>query len=218
MPEISVNTPSIGTKAYFTFIDPINTFLKSKFNLDSLTVKLKVISVISMKDMIRNDLRDPFTDLYSASGISEVEYKKDLIDNVPIVSFSFRDLQGIERFIRSPLNYISSISSLSDIEYINKLLVLDLNKLPQDLDTTIFFNDLTDFIESRLGITPEIKEVNIGDVELVDTLEHNTRETIRTNIINVYKTLSIQLEEANMRYDQILIRLNTLGIVLGEGV
>ena len=51
---------------------------------------------------------------------------------------------------------------------------------------------------------------------MLDTLEHTTRETIRTNTITVYKTLAIQLQEANLKYDHVLDRINTLGIVLGE--
>jgi len=214
MPEITVNIPSVGLEAYFTFKDPINIYLKNKFNLDSLTTKLKIISIISMKDMIRNDLRDPYTELYVPANISEVEYKKDLLDNVPIVSFSFRNIDGIEKFIRSPLNYIDSISNITNVEYLNKLLVIDLNKLPKDVDTTIFFTDLSDFIESRLGLVPSIKEVNIGDVELVSQTEHETRETIRANMITVYKTLSVQLQEITLKHDQLLNRLQTMGIVL----
>lgn len=216
MQEVTVNAPSVGTEAYFTFKEPVNTFLKNKYNLDSLTVKLKVVSIISMKDMIRNDLRDPYTEIYLNCGLSEVDYKKDLLDDVPIVSFSFKDSEGIERFIRAPLNYISSISNVASIEYINKLIVIDLNKLPMSLDTTLFFNDLSDFIQTRLGITPSIKEVNIGDVELVDVEEHNIRETIRKNMVTVHKTLHVQLEEANIRYDGIMNRLQELGIVLGN--
>lgn len=213
--DVSIQIPSVGMISYFTFKEPINTYFKNKFNLDSLTVKLKVISLISMKDMIRNDLRDPFSEIYVPAGLDEVEYKKDLRDNVAIISFSFRDLAGIEKFARCPINYVESIADISNKEYINKMIVLDLNKLPSDLDTTIFFNDLADFIESRIGIVPAIKEVNIGDVEFVTPDEHNTRETVRTNMVTVHKTLSTQLQEANLRYDQILERLQELEISLG---
>jgi hypothetical protein len=95
------------------------------------------------------------------------------------------------------------------------MIVLDLNRMPSDLDTTIFFTDLADFIESRLGIVPAIKEVNIGDVEFVTTDEHITRETVRTNMVTVHKTLSTQLQEANLRYDQVIQRLQDLNITLG---
>ena len=215
MPDITINTPSVGLEAYFTFKDPISFYIKNKFNLNSLSMKLKVISVISMKDMARNDLRDPYTELYEPATIPEVEYKKDLIDNIPIVSFSYTDRLGVERYIRSPLNYVDTISSISNIEYNNKLIIIDLNKLPNELDTSIHFSDLSDFIESRLGIVPEIKEVSVGNAELVDTVENVTRETIRKNMVTVYKTLQIRLEEAELKHDQLLQRLTALGISLG---
>lgn len=215
MPDVTINTPNVGMEAYFTFKEPINTYFKNKFNLDSLTIKLKVISIISMKDMIRNDLRDPFSELYLPAGINEIEYKKDLRDDISIISFSFIDARGVQKFCRCPINYVESIANTSNKEYINKMIVLDLNRLPLEFDTSIFFNDLADFMESRLGIRPNIKEVNIGDVEFVTPEEHNIRETIRTNMITVHKTLSTQLEEANLRYDQILQRLQDLNISLG---
>lgn len=215
MPTITVQVPSINLQAYFTFKEPINTYLKNTYNLDSLTVKLRVISIISMRDMIRNDLRDPFSILYAPSAISEVDYKKDLRDNVPIVSFSFIDNSGVEKFVRAPLNYIASVSSITSKEYINKLILIDLNKLPVELDTTSYFTDLSDFIVNRTGITPIIKEVSIGNIELVTQDEHTLRETIRTNMITVFKTLSVQLTELGIKHNGLLARLQVLGIVLG---
>jgi len=215
MPDVTINVPSINTEAYFKFKEPINYYLRNKHNLNSLSMKLKVVSIVSMKDMIRNYLRDPYKEIYAPAGISEVEYKKDLLDNIPIVSFSYHDYKGVEKYILSPLNYIESISSVSNKEYINKLIVIDLNKLPKEFDTTIFFTDLADFIESRIGIRPEIKEVAVGKIELISQEEHEMRETIRTNMVTVHKTLKTQLEEANLRYDQVLQRLQVLGISLG---
>ncbi len=214
MPDITVSIPNVGMQAYFTFKDPVSYYIRNKFNLNTTAIKLKVISVISMKDTIRNDLRDPFTDLYSPAGISEVDYKQDLIDNVPVVSFSFRDSEGIERYVRSPLNYIERISSVSSIEYMNKLIVIDLNRLPKEVDTTLFFEDLKDFVMQRLGVVSEIKEVSVGETEMVDHTEHTTRETIRKNTATVHKTLQTQLQEAQLRSDQILLRLQELGITL----
>ena len=216
MPDVTINTPSVGLEAYFTFKDPINYYIRNKYNLNTLAIKLKVISIISMKDMIRSDLRDPFTELYDPAKIPEVEYKKDLIDNIPIISFSYRDRIGVERFIRSPLNYVDTMSNVANVEYVNKLLVLDLNRLPKELDTTIFFQDLADFVEARLGVAPQVKEVVVGEIDMVDTTEHETRETIRRNMITVHKTLHVRLEELQLDHDQVLERLADLGISLGS--
>lgn len=214
MPNITINAPSVGTEAYFTFKEPINYFIRNRFNVNTLAVKLKVISVISMRDMIRNDLRDPFTELYTPASIDEASYKKDLLDNIPIISFSYTDAKGIERYVRSPLNYIDSISSITNKEYINKLIVLDMNRLPSEYDLSAIFNDLASFVEGRTGIVPSIKEVSVGSVEFVDSTEHDTRETVRKNMVTVFKTLEIQLEEMTLKHDQLLSRLQTMGITL----
>lgn len=215
MPDITINTPSVGLEAYFTFKDPINYYIRNKYNLNSLAVKLKVISIIAMRDMIRNDLRDPFTELYDPAQIPEVEYKKDLIDNIPIISFSYKDRTGVERYVRSPLNYIDSMSNVTNKEYVNKLLVVDLNRLPKEIDTTVFFADLADFIESRMGVVPAIKEVSVGEVEMVDTNEHEIREAVRKNMVTVYKTQQVRLDELQLSHDQVLQRLRDMGISLG---
>jgi len=216
MPEITVNVPSLNLEAYFTFKEPVNTYFKNKYNLNSLNKKLKVISIITMKDMIRNDLKDPYTELYTVLGIiEEVEYKKDLNDNIPIISFSFRDDLGIERFLRCPLNYIESYTLISNIEYINKLIVLDLGMLPKNLDISMFYDDFKDYIETRLGVNSELKEVEIGNIELISENEHEIRETIRNNTKTVYKTCYTLYEEEKNKNTELLLRLQTLGISLG---
>ena len=216
MPEITINVPSLNLEAYFTFKEPVNTYFKNKYNLNSLNKKLKVISIITMKDMIRNDLKDPYTELYTVLGIiEEVEYKKDLNDNIPIISFSFRDDLGIERFLRCPLNYIESYTLISNIEYINKLIVLDLGMLPKNLDISMFYDDFKDYIETRLGINSELKEVEIGNIELISENEHEIRETIRNNTKTVYKTCYTLYEEEKNKNTELLLRLQTLGISLG---
>lgn len=213
--DVTVNVPSIGTEAYFTFKQPFNFYIKNKFNINTLSIKMKVISIISMRDMIRTDLRDPFTEIYEVAGLSEVDYKRDLTDNVYLISFSFKTCDGVERYVRLPLNYISEISQASTVEYINRVLMLDLGELPKDLDLSPVYNDIMDYVATRIGVAPDIKNVAIGDVTLLDHFEHETRETVRENNVEVHKTLSVELEEITLRHDELLNRLNTLGIVLG---
>lgn len=215
MPDVTIHQPSAGLEAYFTFKEPFNYYIKNRYNLSSLSIKLKVISIISMRDTIRSDLRDPFSEIYTPAGVDEVEFKKDLNDGIPIITFYYIDRNDIEQFIRVPLNYVDTISSISDIEYVNKLIVIDLNKLPIGLDLSVFFADLADFVETRVGVVPEVKEVSVGAVETVDSVEHETRETIRTNAVTVYKTLATQLAETTNSRDQILNRLAAMNIVLG---
>ena len=215
MPSVDIVVPSIGQEVLISLKEPFHTYVKNKHNLDSLTKKMTVVSVISMEDTIRNDLRDPFSDLYLNAGVGEVEYKKDLLNKIPIISFSFRDSLNVERFFRVPINYIAAIENTYNVEYINKLIVIDLNKLPTDVDTTAIFPELTDFIEERIGIKPDMKEVALGDIELIDDIEHGLRETVRKNMVTVNKTMAIQFQELQLKHNQLLERLSQLNIVLG---
>jgi hypothetical protein len=167
-----------------------------------------------MTDTIRSDLRDPYTTLYEPAGLSEVDYKVDLLDDVPVISFKFMDDAGVERYARCPLSYIEDISSPSSVEYMNRLIVMDLNQLPKDLDLSVFFDDLNDFVETRIGVTPVTKQIAVGEISLLDPEEHETRETIRGNLVSVYKTQAIKLQEISLAHSQLLNRLQELGISL----
>lgn len=213
--DVTINVPSVGTEAYFSFKEPYSLYIKNKFNINTLSIKLKVISIISMRDMIRVDLRDPFTEIYEPAGLSEVDYKRDLTDNIYLVSFSLKTCDGVERYFRLPLNYISEISNLSTVEYSDRILMIDLGHLPKSMNLDPLFADLSDFVATRVGVEPEIKDVSVGEVLMLDQFSHETRETVRQNTVTVHKTLAVQLEEITIKHDQLLNRLNTLGIVLG---
>lgn len=213
--ETTIAIPSVSTEAYFTFKDPYHTFIRNKFNINTLNIRLKVISVISMRDMIRTDLRDPFIEIYEPAGLGEVDYKRDLNNNVYLVSFSFKTSDGVERYVRVPLNYIASLSDSATVEYVNRILMLDLGYVPKNLDLTPLAADFIDFVASRVGVGPVIKDVSVGDVHLVTQDDHELRETIRSNTVTVHKTLSVQLEEKTILLDGLMNRLKTLGIVLG---
>ncbi|WP_396190565.1 hypothetical protein, partial [Flavobacterium sp.] len=77
------------------------------------------------------------------------------------------------------------------------------------------FEDLSDFIKTHLGVEPELKEVNIGETEIVSQVDHDTKETVRSNLVTVRKTLSVRLTEMTLKHDQILQRLSDLNISLG---
>lgn len=214
MPEVTVAVPSIGQICYVQFKEPMHTALTNKFNLPTLNIKVKVLSIMTMGDMIKYDHKDPFSNIYLPAGISELDYRNDLRNNVYIISFLYVDVYGAEQNIRSPLSYIQAFSDVSNIEYMNRLLVIDLNRLPVDIDLSLYFIDIADFIKTRIGTTPSVKEVSVGNVEFVDRVEHSTRETVRTNMVTVHKTLSTQLNEINLKHTEVMNRLQVLGISL----
>ena len=210
MAEITVALPELESSSYFTFKEPVAEYIVNKNNINVLTTRMKVVSIICMRDTIRTDLRDPFSDLYAPMGLNELEYKQDIKDNIPVITLAYTDRYGIEKFIRVPHNYIESISNKADIVYTNRMLVMDLGYLPENLDLSPILNDLKDYIIHRTGVSPEIADTCINEVEFVNQDQHDIRETIRSNNITVYKTLSTQLAEKSLAHDSLVVKLNSL--------
>lgn len=219
MAELTINLPSPGLEGVFHFKEPYGLYLRNQFGLVSNSIRMKVVSVISLKDNIRNDARDPFSELYSPLGISESDYKLDVVNGVPIISLSFLNDKDVERIFRVPASYIESIDDLSNVDYLNRFILIDLNKLPITLDTTVLFPDIRDKIINSLGIPDEniiIKEVSLGGVESISTEEHDMREVIRQGVITENQTLSARLTELELLYSSLVDRLDTIGIELWD--
>lgn len=213
---VNIATPSVGTLAYFTFKDPVAGYVKNSLGVDTKAVKLTVNSIVSIQAMIKSDLKDPFTEVYAKMGLDEVTYKQDLDNNIMIVTMGYTNQYNEIAYFRIPVSYIVSVSGVGDIEYLNKMLVIDCNYLPLNTEINVWIDELSDFIESRVGIRPSIKEVNIGNVINVDPVEHGFRETVRLNNRVVNKTAAVELEELRLKYTQLTTRLRDLNIVLGD--
>lgn len=205
--------PNLGLTGYFSFKEPFATYIKNKLNLDTYNKKLTVVSVISIKDMTLTDLRNPFVDIYTPAGASEADYSKDLENNTPIISFQVTNTNTI---FRVPFTYVIGLLDVSNVEYINKLIVIDLGKVPTSLDTTVYFTELLKFIYDHLGVNAQAKEVAMGNPVYITQEEHDTREAIRQNAPSIYQTSSLQLAQLQLKYNELVNRLNQLGIILGE--
>ena len=215
MPDITVSPPAIGLEAYFVFKDPVLAFMKNKLNTAEATLRLKVIGINNLKSMIEAELRDPYIDAYNPMGISNYDYKKDVLNGVPLYLFEHTSLAGKVTYLKSPLTYIADYSLTSDIIYANKLLMLDLGKLPDLFNTTTVFNDLSDLVFDRLGVRPDIREVSVGAPETITREDHDIRESVRINSISVVKSNATLLAETRHKYQQLTERLSDLGISLG---
>lgn len=214
MPSITVSPPSIGLEAYFSFKEPVLSFIQSKLNTNETSIKLKVIGVNNLRGLLEAELRDPFVDTYNPMGITVEEYKADVLNDVPLFVLSYRGIDGKPIYVKAPLNYISEYSNTLDILYTNRLIVMDMNKLPSTLDTVVLFDELSDMVFDRFGVRPMFKEVSIGEPEKVQREEHELRETVRKQAITVFKSSRTNLAELTLKYNELVSRLNDLNIIL----
>lgn len=215
MPTITVSLPPVGLKAYFSFKDPVADYIRGRITSSAIKIPLEIVSIVDMNEMRTFDLRDPYRFVYAPIGLTNYDYEEDYRNKIPVVTFKHVSLQSAVTYIKIPLNYLAGYSEVLEISYMNKCIVMDLGKLPTTLDTTVLFSELSDVVQKLSGVTPEIKEVNVGEVDVVTQPDHEILETVRQNAITVRKSLAVRYEELNTAHSQLLARIQALNITLG---
>lgn len=215
MVEITVSAPSVGQEAYFKFKNPVLTYVQSKLNTNEASILLKVIGINNLRGLLEAELRDPYVDTYAPMGIGVQDYRDDVLNDIPLYVFSYRDMGGNIVYLKAPLNYIQEYSGTLDINYTNRLIVLEMGKLPATLDTVVIFQELQDLVYDKLGVTPTAKEISIGEPEKIERGDHELRESIRKQSIQVAKSTKAALAEITHKYNELTTRLSDMGIVLG---
>ena len=215
MTTVTVAQPSVGLQAYFEFKDPVASALRSGMVLPQTGVMLRVSSVITITELQATSSVDIYEFVYAPLDIPVASFKDDMAEDVLILTLRYESVAGDSRLIRVPLSFVQGYGQAGDIAYINKHWVLDLGYLPSTLDTTLHFADLKDFVATRLGLQCALKEVATGQVVQVEQEEHEIRESIRQNSAVVRPTFSAQLDALQLKYSQVMLRLQQLGISLG---
>jgi hypothetical protein len=200
---VSVNQPFVGSEGLYGFKDPFYQYLNRTFGTDIKNVILKIESIASLKDILVNNNVDPYLNIYKPVGISDLQYRYDVDNNVPIVTFLYKR-ESEQTLFRVPLSFISKIVSEDAIPYKQTLIQIDLGNLPSNLDITVMFNDIANYITSIYGVSsPNIKLQYGSGSELVSPTDHTAREAIRENAKTVQETCLI-------KYNKLLILYNDL--------
>ena len=207
---------SVGLESYFVISEPFYSYIYNNYRIDTSKEKLKIASIFNMKDLLINNFLDPYNDIYVKVGLGLDIYETHLALNIPIVTFTTKNSENKDIYIRIPGYYIEDYRTIEDIEYMNKYLVLDFGYLPLSEDLSVFFDDIKEFFKTITGVTPDIKELNIGEPTFINREEHGVLETARKNNITFKKPYRLQYEELSLKYNELINRLDQLGIVLGE--
>ena len=204
MSNVTVQIPPLGVECLFSFKKPFNAYIRSTLSVNLDEVKLKVISIVSMRDMVAIEKIDPFTRYYVPLGIAESDFKFDFDHDVPILTLLYSEMN----VVKVPLSYVSFYRAISQVEYSNKVVIIDLGMMPTSVHTELYFNSLQDFFETRFGVRPQTKEVNLGS-SIVSSVEHEQKELIRQNVITVHDTNETKLQKITTMYNELLNRFTS---------
>ena len=168
--------PPINTEGKFIFKEP---FL-SKYKSD---VVYKVVGVRTIEEMYEAQ-EDPFEYVYKFHGLSEAEFKDDLQNSVPIVTFTKTGLD----FYYIPASYIESTPMLSGHRYREYMIGIKLPKLPVGTETDAILQILSDDVRDALGVHTEAKIIPSSSEILLDDIENEKMKRLLENSKKVYKS------------------------------
>lgn len=168
--------PPINTEGKFIFKEP---FL-SKYKSD---VVYKVVGVRTIEEMYEAQ-EDPFEYVYKFNGLSETEFKDDLQNSVPIVTFTKTGLD----FYYIPASYIESTPMLSGHRYREYMIGIKLPKLPVGTETDAILQILSDDVRDALGVHTEAKIIPSSSEILLDDIENEKMRRLLENSKKVYKS------------------------------
>lgn len=215
MQTVTMACPPAGLQAYFQFKEPVTRYLQNRLGTTVTKFLLRVSAINELREMLQSELRDPYLEAYAPSEIPQAQYTQDLKDNIQILTFKYTAPDSTVKYIRIPLTMVASYADVAEVYYFDRNIVLNLGLLPESLDTSILRSELVDFVRARTGVIATVKEVQLGDPVAISQELHTTNETVRTNSITVYKSLTVQLEEMTVKHHAVLQRLQDIGITLG---
>ena len=198
--------PIINTRGKFKLSTPLDTVLNSD-------IIYTVIANRSILEMI-NDGLDILNNVYLIMNLTEDDYNVDLANNVIITVLQSEN----EDTYYIPSNKFISIPDITGKRYMQKTMAINLGYLPIDLNLDYLLPEVTDLIQSLLGITPNASIIDTSQVTLYTNEEHDlfTAErlaTITNNETCVGKLVKIQniLDEMRNKEKILVERLINLG-------
>lgn len=178
--------PPVNTKGIFIFKEPFDNKL---YNNQEYTVT----SIRSLLE-IYNSEEKPYETIYVPVGLSDIDFKNDLDNNVPIVVLT---TTGNEYFY-VPANKILSMPQIAGVKYQDTILAIGLGQLPLSYDFTLVKDTVKQTVYDVIGVDSTV-EVVLASAVILKTYEddilHRTLLDNRKIVIKSYRTKYLELLE-----------------------
>jgi len=176
--------PPINTSGTFKFATPFDTVIKSN---QELTVK----SVRTISEL--NDSNsEPFKMIYQVAGLTESDYKSDLDNNVPIITFT----DSACNYLYIPASKILSLPKLDGVKYQEKALVISLGNIPLNMNLDLVKSNIADIIYDTTGVRSTIEAIPTSAINLVSNSDNDTYMAKLDNAKQIVKSFRTKYLEA----------------------
>lgn len=216
MPGVSVSAPDLGVSTYFSFKEPVQSYVQNAFNQSTgFGIHAKVTGLYDLNTLIEEESVNPYEKYYSKYKIPKSQYYSDLSSGNPLLALKVDLATAINPYIYVPLAYLSGYGEGVIKKYSNRMLYVNLGSMDVELNIEYLYPEVKNLVMALVGVECSVHDEASIDITEKGIEDHNNLEDIRNNKRTQIKTSKVMLEELTVKYDQLVQRINDLGIVLG---
>jgi len=190
--------PSINSKGVFELVEPYNTLIDSRAIYTVVGVDL--IPLLSDMGM------DIYRVVYEPLGMSRDDMLEDEYRKIPIVTLSTETGENVS----VPSDAILDHPRLDGHIYSEKMMIVPLGTLPNELDVGVLCEDVRVFVHDRIGVTTKVNIIPTSNSIMLTNEEHDVYNGERIANIRNDKSFRIMFMERDETIEQLKKRVNIL--------
>lgn len=190
---------TVGYKGGLNFLSPIERVI-------DVTLVFEITSITRITEVFLNGTK-PFETIYTPLGLVSEIYNRDFINNVNIIGL--KSMQGTDIFY-IPESYISGVADSTKIDYIERLVVINLGLVPMSLSLDNLTFTLKEDVKLLTNLDVQTAIMDNSAVEKIDLIDHKIYMNKVNNLAArtpTYKELYFKLKE---EYDNLWKVTNNL--------
>lgn len=190
---------TVGYKGGLNFLSPIERVI-------DVTLVFEITSITRITEVFLNGTK-PFETIYTPLGLVSEIYNRDFINNVNIIGL--KSMQGTDIFY-IPESYISGVADSTKIDYIERLVVINLGLVPMSLSLDNLTFTLKEDVKLLTNLDVQTAIMDNSAVEKIDLTDHKIYMNKVNNLAArtpTYKELYFKLKE---EYDNLWKVTNNL--------
>lgn len=183
---------NVGNNGNFSFKTPVDSKIDE-------TIVYEVAAVRSIVETFISGV-SPFETIYEPLGLAKEVFDEDFRNNITIITLK---TFGGSELIYVPSSYIIKYPDTSGIKYVEKILAINLGKLPVDIDFSGLYDSIKEVILEQTNLTVEIAVVDNSAIEMVDEVDHIIYMNKINNLGNNALTYRELYHDLKIKYDEI---------------
>lgn len=152
---------TVGYVGGINFLSPLEKVI-------DVTLSYEITSVTRITEVFLNGTQ-PLETIYKPLGLTQENYNTDFINNIFIIGL--KSVKGTDIFY-VPESYTNGYSDATKIEYVGKVLAINIGLVPVKMDLSNLFFRLKETVKEYTNLDVEVSYIENSAIEMVSKEEH----------------------------------------------